>query len=127
MILTGFERRLRIIEAHYGRDSGWFLEHLGRRVAQLTDSRVEDMFWDSYAIELLTDVPAERYALLHSATHWLTSGFVYRSREFGDVVKGAIPAFLPFPEPGRVLMRGLYLEIDAPSLWERLVLWARGE
>ena len=62
MNFTKLERRLRIFETDYGRQVGWFMEHHGRRVAELTEPRCEDMFWDSYRIDLLTDDPAEREA-----------------------------------------------------------------
>jgi hypothetical protein len=119
------ERRLQIIETNYGRDAGWFVEHHGRRVAQLTEPLFDEMFWDSYTIEPLTDDPAEREELIHSSDLWLDCEFVCRSRRFGTVATNPFPAGQPFPEPGRVVMRALYLSIDGPSLWERLLLWLR--
>ncbi len=62
--------RRRIFETDYGRDAGWFVEDRGRRVAQLTDWRYEEMFWDSYRIEPLTDDPIEREELLNSDERW---------------------------------------------------------
>jgi hypothetical protein len=119
------ERRRQIFETNYGRDDGWFVEHHGLRVAQLTDPREEDQFWFSYKIEPLTGELAEREELLNSPDRWLSCDFVYRSRRFGDVAEGAFSAGQPVGEPGRVLMRGLYLAIDAPSFWERLFLGKR--
>jgi hypothetical protein len=114
------ERRLRIFETNYGRDAGWFVEDHGRRIAQLTDPRITEMFWVSYRIEPLIDDPIEREELLNSPERWDACEFVYRSREFGQVAEYAFPAARPFPESGRVLIRGLYLGIREPSLWERL-------
>jgi hypothetical protein len=120
------EHRLQIIATNYGRDAGWFVEHHGRRVAQLTDPQFADMFWYSYQVEPLTEDPAEREALLTSPDRWLACEFVFRSRRFGLAAENAFPAGGVFPEPGRVLMRALYLNIDSPSVWERLLLWLRG-
>jgi hypothetical protein len=120
-------RRLRIIVSGYGRDHGWFVEVAGETVAVLTDCRWEDMFWDSYLVEPATP----------DTGLVLTEGFwnridvyqpVYRSREFGEV---APHAFSARRDPGtgvsltgRVVMRGLYL--DVPSYpWDGLLLWYR--
>lgn len=120
------ERRLQIIETNYGREAGWFIEHHGRRVAELTDLRFADMFWDSYRIEPLIEDLAEREALLTSPDRWHACEFVYRNRRFGLVAEKAFPTGGLFPESGRILMRALYLNIDSPSVWERLLLWLRG-
>jgi hypothetical protein len=39
-----YERHLRLIESNYGRDSGWYAERGGQRLAVLTDCRWVDMF-----------------------------------------------------------------------------------
>jgi hypothetical protein len=119
------ERRLQIFETNYGCDVGWFVEHQGRRVAQLTDPRYADQFWLRYRIEPLTGDLAEREELLNSPDPWISCDFVYRSRRFGEVAELAFSAGQPVGEPGRVLMRALYLAIDGPSLWERVLLWKR--
>lgn len=117
------ERRLRIFETNYGRDAGWFVERDDRRLALLSDPLSEDMFWESYAIDPLVEDPAERAALLASPELWLSCEFVYRSRLFEDsVVDNAIAAGQPFPKPGRVSMRALYLDIGAPTAEELLLL-----
>lgn len=120
------ERRLQIFETNYGRDGGSFVEHHGRRVAQLTDPRFADQFWFSYRIEPLTEDVAEQEELLNSPSRWLACEFVYRSRQFGEVAESAFSAGQPVGGPGRVLMRALYLGIDGPSFWERSLLWQRG-
>ena len=118
------ERRMAIFETNYGREAGWFVECKGRRIAQLTDPRFEDMFWESYIIEPLIEDPAERALLLESPEQWISCDFVYRNRQFDEVAENAISALSPFPEPGRVIMRGLYLTIEAPGFLERcLVAW----
>jgi hypothetical protein len=123
---TDRERRLRIFETNYGREAGWYVEHHGRRIALLTAPRFEEMFWDSYRIEPLTEAPEEDAQLLTSTERWLNCEFVFRNREFGETVEGAFPAGQPFCEDHRVMMRGLYIGIGRPSVWERLLLWCRG-
>ena len=122
---TAREQRLRIFETDCGRTGGWFVEHKGRRIAELTDCRYDDMFWDSYAITALTDDPAEREQILASPDFWLACECVYRSKLFDCVVEHALPVGLPFPQPGRLKIRGLYLLISRPTGWERLLLWWR--
>jgi hypothetical protein len=122
---TDREHRLRIFETDYGREAGWYVEHHGRRIAVLTAPRFEEMFWDSYRIEPLTEDPEEAQRL-SSPEHRLNNEFVFRSREFGETAGYAFPAGQPFCGDHRVLMRGLYLRISSPSVWERLLLWCRG-
>lgn len=117
------ELRLQIIETGYGRDAGWIVELRGRQVALLTEPRFEDMFWDSYRVEPLTDDPAEREELLTSSDRWQVGGFVYRNRQFGRVAENAFASWIS--EEGRVHMRALYLDVGEPSLWERVRLWMR--
>ena len=83
------------------------------------------MFWYSYRIEPLTGVSAEREALLTSPDCWLASKFVYRNRRFGMVAENAFPSKGVFPEPERILMRALHLNIDRASFCERRLLWLR--
>jgi hypothetical protein len=85
------------------------------------------MFWDSYRLEVVTDDPELRQRL-QTPEFWMageSEGLVWRSREFGEVAEGAFPALSPFPEPGRLMMRRLYLRIGEPRPWDWLVLWWR--
>lgn len=125
MIVTDRERRLQIFATNYGRDAGWYVEENGRRIAQLVDAHFEDMFWDSYSIEPLVDSAEERLDLLTSSRRWLECGFAYRSRRFNMVAELAFPGGHG-PKSGRILMRGLCLQIGSPSLVERFQLWWRG-
>ena len=52
-------------------------------------------------------------------------GMVYRSKAFGDIAEHAFPAAPPFPSPGRLLIRGLYLSIGNPKPWDQVTLWLR--
>jgi hypothetical protein len=125
--VRSYGQRLRIWETNYGRDAGWLIERRGEVVAVLTDPRWEDMFWDGYRMEVVTSHPELRRRL-QSAEFWAAAeseGLVWRSREFGEVADGAFPALSPFPEPGRLTMRRLYLPIGEPWPWDWLVLWWR--
>ena len=121
-----YSRRLRIWESNYGRDFGWIIERRGVPMAVLTDCRFLEMFWDSYQMTPLTDDP-QTLADLQSEAFWLRAeaeGVAWRSREFGIVVP-AFPALTPFYEPGRLIMRRLYILIAEPTVWDRVVMWLR--
>lgn len=118
------ELRLRIFESNYGREGGWFVEREGQRIARLSQPKFEDMFWESYLLEPLSPNPEECDCMLHSPDFWL-SEFTYRSIAFGIVAEYALPALNPVRVPGRILMRGLYLLLEEPSAWERMLLWWR--
>lgn len=124
--MRGYSRRLRIWETNYGRDAGWVVERQGRVIGVLTDPRLEDMFWYSYRLEVVTDDP-ELWRRMQTPEFWADESerLVWRSREFGEVAEGAFPALSPFPEPGRLTMRRLYLPVGEPWLWDQLVLWWR--
>lgn len=116
-------QRLRILETNYGRDAGWYVEHDGRRVAVLTDCRFEEMFWDSYRFAAFTEEPA-----LYSDEFWGDLGRLsFVSREFGIAAPYAFPAGRAaqvLREEGRLLMRGLYLQVPE-YLWDGVALWVR--
>ncbi len=127
MCLLGYGRRLRIWETNYGRDCGWVIEYHGKAIAILTDPRWEEMFWVSYRMEIVAEDP-ELGAQMLTKEFWARSeieGLVWRNREFGEVAEFAFPALWPFPEPGRLTMRGLYLVIGDPWPWDWIVLWVR--
>ena len=125
--LHNYLRRLRIWETHYGRDGGWMVERQHKVVAVLTEPRWEDMFWDSYRIEIIAQDPELQEQIL-TKEFWIGEGLadlVWRSREFGEVAEPAVTASSPFPESGRLMLRGLYLPIREPWPWDWLVLWVR--
>jgi hypothetical protein len=124
---SGYQRRLRIWETNFGRDAGWIAERDGRPVAVLTEPRWEEMFWDSYCLEIIADDPQVRDAMLAEA-FWRGNGWVglaWRNREFGDLAESAFPAIDAFPAPGRLTMRGLYIPLDSPGCLDWIVLWVR--
>jgi hypothetical protein len=97
MILRGYVRRLRIWETNYGRDAGWVIERDGRRIAVLSDSRWEDMFWDTYRMEIITDDPELR-RMLQTGAFWKqaeSAELRWRNREFGELAEFAFPAGSP--------------------------------
>lgn len=126
--MGSYGKRLRIWETNYGREGGWVVERQGQVIAGLTDHRSEEMFWDSYYLEVVTN-DADLRQRLQTPDFWASAeseGLVWRSREFGETADGAYAALSPFPEPGRLAVRGLYLAIGAPRRWDRLVLrWRR--
>lgn len=126
-MFESYVRRLRIWETNFGRDAGWIAERDGIPLAVLTEPRFEDMFWDSYHLEVIAEDPEIRTAML-SEEFWHGNGWVglvYRNREFGEIVEIAFPAVDAFPEPGRLMIRALYLPIGQPWPWDWLVLWVR--
>jgi hypothetical protein len=125
--LHRYARRLRIWETDFGRDSGWVIERQGETIAILTEWRSEEMFWDSYLMEIVAADSGLRAQML-TKEFWAraeSEGLVWRNREFGDIAKYAFPGLSPFPEPGRLIMRGLYLSIGHPWPWDWIVLWFR--
>jgi hypothetical protein len=122
-----YKRRLRILETDYGREAGWFVELEGRAVAQLTEPRFEDMFWDSYRLEPLTGDAELRRQILTKPFWDDFSRLTFRSCEFGDAVPQAWPAGDVFTEDGRVKLRGLYLTVRPSWLWpwEWPIIWWR--
>src|ERR1700722_4882464 len=125
--MRSYCRRLRIWETNYGRDAGWVIERRDRPIALLTDPRYEDMFWDSYRMQVVTDEP-ELERRMQTEAFWSAAeaeGLVWPAREVGEVAIGAFPAIPPFPEPGRLKMRRLYLEIGDPWSWDEVALWIR--
>jgi hypothetical protein len=103
------------------------IERQGKPIAVLTEVRWEEMFWDSYRMEIVADDPELRARML-TTEFWAkaeTEGLLWRNRELGEVAEFAFPALTPFPEPGRLMMRGLYLHIGGPWPWDWIVLWVR--
>lgn len=121
-----YRDRLRIWESDYGRSDGWDVEIGGAHVAFLDEPRWEEMFWVSYRLTPTTADPALRARILSESfwtNEWPTLAF--RSRATGWVVNKAFPSLQPFVEPGRLMMRGLYVAIGRPLPWDWVVLRAR--
>lgn len=119
-----FDRRLRVFETNYGREAGWFVERDGHCVAILSDRRWADMFWDSYAIEWVTENPQERAEpIAEVPCLWWGRQLKFRNREINEVVETAFASGPP--REGRVFMRGLYLRRSGPWPWEWPFVWMR--
>ena len=120
-----YRKRLEIWETNYGRDAGWILERNGQPIAILSNCRNQEMFWDSYDLEILTE-DSELRQRMTTVEFWdELEGMVYRNQAFGDIVESAFPAASPFLKSGRLSMRGLYLPIREPMPWDQAVLWLR--
>lgn len=111
-------RRARAVAADYGRDEGWFVEWQGRRIAELTDPRWEDMFWVSYRFTLLTDEPETVRAIQSSGT-WDPREVKFRTRNTDLPAPNAFASHAP--RNGRVTMRALYVDPNL-TLMERAFL-----
>ena len=125
--MASYSQRLRIWETNYGRDAGWILERDGKAIATLSDCQYEDMFWDSYRIEPITDDPDTRKLILSEA-FWVGSewiGLTWRNRELEMLPVAPFPAGSPIRKSGRVVVRGLHISIAGPRWWDRVVLWVR--
>ena len=123
MFTEAYRKKLAIWETDWGRDSGWFIELDGETLARLTEPRWEEMFWVSYRMEIMTDDSGIREQL--KTEQFWTEQFwdyaederpVWRNIRFGDVAEGVFPAGTPFPEPGRLTVRCLYLPLREPSI-----------
>lgn len=122
---------LRIWESNYGRDAGWTAERDGKPVCTLSEYGWEDMFWDSYRVEVIAEDPEVRSEMLAS-DYWRGDGWTkltWRNREFRDVSVNpyTFPAAGGMTHDGRVAMRSLYLAVRTPWPWDWLVLWYRGK
>jgi len=126
-LLLGKERcilRLRMLESDFGRNAGWYVEIAGRRVAELTDPQFFDMFWVSYRVDLLTDDAEECSCILNDLNWWDQKELTFRNREFDTIAKNAFAGGSQ-PDPNRRIMRGLYIDMDPPNLFEELLLLVR--
>lgn len=92
-------------------DSEWIVEIEGRPVALLSHPKWAEMFWTSYEITPLTEDP-EIVAKLNDVEFWRVCeslGVSFRHRASSVVASHAFPGMDPFPEPGRLVMRGMYI------------------
>ena len=90
-------------------DSEWLVEMEGRPVALLSDPRWFDMFWTTYRMTPLIE-DAATLAQLQDVEFWRTCesrGVKFRHRASAAISEYAFPGWDPFPEPGRIVMRGI--------------------
>lgn len=119
-------RRQRVVDGHWGRARGWWVEWNRQRVAVMRFEESVDLFWDAYRLERVAAPVPDALQLLSDAELWRNGVFEFRSIEFGQPVTSAFcdgdTATRGATIPGRVLMRGLYLQAQPLRWWERLVL-----
>lgn len=119
------ERRLFLLCTSGGRESGWYVECEGKKIAVLTDAKYFDIFWVSYQVNLME--PGSKNAeQIQNPNYWLNAKPVFRNRETDEVVYKAFVVGSPVID-GRLVVRGLYLGdfFDGPTLWERFILRQR--
>ena len=84
----------------------------GRVVARLSDPRLADTFWVSWAIEPLVDDERERQAMLTTREWWdRFQDVAFEAEANGRLARHAFPAGRG-PADGRIEMRALYLTHD---------------
>jgi hypothetical protein len=105
----------------FGREYGWFVECQGKRVAELVDAvwDVDSQFWHDYRMVPLTKDPQE-LAELNSHDFWYRGGLIYENRKYGIRVTHVLAGLLPDEDDGKTVVhiRGLYLPVRFPLLWE---------
>jgi hypothetical protein len=123
MASADLDRRLRIIESSYGREHGWYLEHQGVPIAVLAEPRWVEMFWVAYRIEPTSDDP-KASEMLRSEQFWDSCDYAFRNRGFREeVIDRAFGN--RGPQPDEVTVRGLYIAIKEPTLWEAISCFRR--
>jgi hypothetical protein len=117
-------RRVRAIAANYGCDEGWYVYWHGLRIAELTEWRFEEMFWDSYQLTPLTE-NADTVARINTNDFWRNGNATFRTRST-DLPSARAVLASNAPVADRIPVRGLYVE-GARNLWEHIlvrgVLW----
>ena len=98
--------RLALARSNWGRDSDWFVEVRGQRVALLTDPQWAEMFWVSYLITPLTEDPAVR-TLMETPDFWWSEDVEFRNRAL-DLVAPFAFGSQAGASTDRIAMRGLY-------------------
>jgi hypothetical protein len=89
------------------------MEIEGVPMALLSHPKQVEMFWVSYRLTPLT-AKAEVVVKLQSVEFWRdfeSHEVAFRNRASSAIARSAFPSLSPFPEPGRIVMRGLYIPI----------------
>src|SRR5581483_3596135 len=76
--------RICFFEGQWGHVFGWYVEHNGRRVAEIVSPVQSDQFWRKFdVVPLVTDL---RYLeLLTDDLFWADPGLRYRNRQYPDI------------------------------------------
>lgn len=110
-----------------GRSEGWLVRHEGRPVAELTDCRFADMFWDSYRLEELP-LALELELELSDPSTWFLENLTFETRATHQLATGAFPS--PRRPGDRIHFRRLYLTTERLTRLQRIevrlrVVWIR--
>lgn len=113
-----------ILRSNYGRECGWLVLIEGQPVAELSDCRSEEMFWDSYLVEPIGDHPETL-----TEEFWYPDVHQLRNIRFTEFTVDAFGSFEP--ESNRVTLRLAYIRIPPdppppPTRWERILSWFLG-
>ena len=114
-----------IIESNYGRDGGWLAEVNSQIVAELSDAKYDDMFWDSYRLDGVQ--PGGQN--VQTDEFW-NRAIVFRSRTFPEiVVTNCIARWRQHEQ--RLVVRGLSIQGITLNIVEKVLypiwrlLWGR--
>lgn len=95
-----------------GEELSWIGEWDGKPVVRLSNPHSEDMFWESYGMEIISDDP-KICDMLQNSDFWSGNDclkLLWRNSETNRVAPCALPASRsnPFTGTGRLLIRGLH-------------------
>lgn len=101
-------RARKLAQSDYGREFGWYIEHEGDIIGELSDPIWEGMFWDSYKLTASSSV-GERVLL--DPSMWNECRFRYRNMVLGEYAANAYPGGTTVESLAirRIAMRALYL------------------
>lgn len=114
-------------------NNDWFLELNGQRLAVLYDPQWTEMFWNSYRVDLLVDVPDAVFRA-YARRDWDEGNFQLRHVESGLLVAEPLVAGFHVSEirgdmiyapGGRIVLRCVYPIPSHPTLIESLFLACR--
>lgn len=113
--------------AYWTSDSEWYVELNGRRIALLTDVRFEEMFWVNCKIESLSSDQADIEAFFHTGTSCqfvhVKTGLVAEAITSGRYTD--VDELQKHRASGRVVVRGLYVNMAPLTPWEKFLLFRR--
>lgn len=105
-----------------GRLDEWRVSLHDGPLARLSDGRQEDMFWYSYSLNEI-DGPERSPFTIRDPSFWEAhmSKMQWTHLKTGLRAKCVFPGSVVFDSDRRILLRGLYIAVRAPSWIERLV------
>jgi hypothetical protein len=116
--------KIAIVLSDYGREFGWYVCDGSGPLAELVAPEWVDMFWTRYNVIELVGEP-ERVKKIYEADFWIKCPEM-RNRRFGISVN-ALAAVPPNPNEKKLTLRGDYIAVHLPYLFEKgLLLVAKG-